>query len=110
MDTDLERILTLRPDLIVIHGQHDNAIRFCEQNGIASLRIAPNDVAGLYEAIVTIGGRLGCQGEAEQLVASMKSEIERIRLEAGVSVDELLDDLRKQRERYNKEKYGKQPA
>ena len=44
------------------------------------------------------------------MVPELANEIERIRLEAGLSVDELLDDLRKQRERYNKEKYGKQPA
>jgi len=44
------------------------------------------------------------------MVPELANEIERIRLEAGLSVDELLDDLRKQRERYNQEKYGKQPA
>jgi bifunctional DNA-binding transcriptional regulator/antitoxin component of YhaV-PrlF toxin-antitoxin module len=44
------------------------------------------------------------------MVPELANEIERIRLEAGLSVDELLDDLRKQRERYNKEKYGEQPA
>ena len=44
------------------------------------------------------------------MVPELANEIERIRLEAGLSVDELLDDLRKQRERYNKKKYGKQPA
>ena len=44
------------------------------------------------------------------MVSELANEIEWIRLEAGLSVDELLDDLRKQRERYNKEKYGEQPA
>ena len=44
------------------------------------------------------------------MVPELANEIERIRLEAGLSVDELLDDLRKQRERYNKKKYGKRPA
>ena len=44
------------------------------------------------------------------MVPELANEIERIRLEAGLSVDELLDDLRKQRERYNQEKYGEQPA
>ena len=41
------------------------------------------------------------------MVPELANEIERIRLEAGLSVDEFLDDLRKQREQYNKEKYGK---
>ena len=44
------------------------------------------------------------------MVPELANEIERIRLEAGLNIDELLDDLRKQRERYHKEKYAKQPA
>ena len=44
------------------------------------------------------------------MVPELASEIERIRLEAGLSMDELLEDLRKQRERYHQEKYGQQPA
>ncbi len=44
------------------------------------------------------------------MVPELAREIERIRLEAGLSVDELLEDLRKQRDRYNKEKHGKQAA
>lgn len=44
------------------------------------------------------------------MVPELANEIERIRLEAGLSVDELMDDLRKQRERYNRKKYGKKTA
>ena len=44
------------------------------------------------------------------MVPELANEIERIRLEAGLSVDELLEDLRKQREQYNKEKYGRPSA
>ncbi|MEJ5309185.1 MAG: AbrB/MazE/SpoVT family DNA-binding domain-containing protein [Anaerolineae bacterium] len=40
------------------------------------------------------------------LVPELAREIERARLEAGLSVEELLDDLRAQRDRYVAEKYG----
>jgi bifunctional DNA-binding transcriptional regulator/antitoxin component of YhaV-PrlF toxin-antitoxin module len=40
------------------------------------------------------------------MAPELANEIERIRLEAGLSVEDLLDGLRKQRERYNQEKYG----
>ncbi len=39
------------------------------------------------------------------MVPELAEEIERIRLESGLSMDELLEDLRVQRERYNKEVY-----
>lgn len=80
MDTDLERILTLRPDLVIIHGQQDNVIRFCEQNRIVCHRIAPNDMAQLYEAVLSVGEKLGCRDQSELLVARMKADLERVRL------------------------------
>jgi len=40
------------------------------------------------------------------LVPELAREIERARLEAGLSIEELLEDLRAQRERYTAEKFG----
>ena len=42
------------------------------------------------------------------LVPELAREIERARIEAGLSVEEMLKDLRQQRERYVTEKYGDQ--
>ena len=39
------------------------------------------------------------------IVTELAQEIERMRLEAGITTEEMLNDLRKQRERYYKEKY-----
>jgi bifunctional DNA-binding transcriptional regulator/antitoxin component of YhaV-PrlF toxin-antitoxin module len=41
------------------------------------------------------------------MVPELAREIERARLEAGLSVEELLNALREQRERYQREKYGR---
>jgi AbrB family looped-hinge helix DNA binding protein len=40
------------------------------------------------------------------MVPELAREIERARLEAGLSVEELLSNLREQRERYGQETYG----
>lgn len=40
------------------------------------------------------------------MVPELAREIERLRLEAGVSTEELLQGLREQRQRYYQEKYG----
>jgi bifunctional DNA-binding transcriptional regulator/antitoxin component of YhaV-PrlF toxin-antitoxin module len=40
------------------------------------------------------------------MVPELAREIERIRQEAGVSMEELLQGLRQERERYSQEKYG----
>lgn len=45
------------------------------------------------------------------MATELAREIERLRLEAGVSVEEFLKDLREQRARYTAEKYAEdQPA
>ncbi|MDO9085167.1 MAG: hypothetical protein Q7U53_03065 [Anaerolineaceae bacterium] len=41
------------------------------------------------------------------IVPELANEIERLRLEAGLSMEELLVSLREQREKYTTEKYGK---
>jgi bifunctional DNA-binding transcriptional regulator/antitoxin component of YhaV-PrlF toxin-antitoxin module len=41
------------------------------------------------------------------IVPELANEIERLRLEAGLSMEELLVSLREQREKYSTEKYGK---
>ena len=41
------------------------------------------------------------------MVPELAREIERARTEAGLSVQEMLESLRKAREKYVKEKYGK---
>jgi bifunctional DNA-binding transcriptional regulator/antitoxin component of YhaV-PrlF toxin-antitoxin module len=40
------------------------------------------------------------------MVPELAKEIEKIRIEAGLSTEELLQGLREQRERYYQEKYG----
>jgi bifunctional DNA-binding transcriptional regulator/antitoxin component of YhaV-PrlF toxin-antitoxin module len=40
------------------------------------------------------------------LVPELAREIERARVEAGLSIEELLHGLREQRQQYNQEKYG----
>lgn len=41
------------------------------------------------------------------IVPELANEIERLRLEAGLSMEDLLLSLREQREKYNTENYGK---
>ena len=44
------------------------------------------------------------------IVPELAREIERARIEAGLSVEEMLVGLREQREKYTAEKYGDQSA
>ena len=43
------------------------------------------------------------------MIPELAREIEKARLDAGLTIDELLAGLREQRERYTTEKYGDEP-
>lgn len=44
------------------------------------------------------------------MIPELAREIEKARLEAGLSTEDLLEGLREQRARYNQEKYGSEPS
>ena len=44
------------------------------------------------------------------MVPELAREIERLRVESGLSIEELLTALREERVRYNQETYGEQPS
>jgi AbrB family looped-hinge helix DNA binding protein len=44
------------------------------------------------------------------MVPELAREIEQVRLEAGLNVEELLSNLREQRERYHQEHYSSDPS
>ncbi len=79
MNTNLEKVLSLRPDLVLIHGKYRTVAQLCERNHIPLLRTSPNDLASLYDAIDTLGQGLGCPDEARRLIAGMKADIDRVR-------------------------------
>ncbi len=43
------------------------------------------------------------------MVPELAREIERLRLDAGLSIEELLENLRQERERYYQQKYAERP-
>ena len=44
------------------------------------------------------------------MVPELAREIEKLRVESGLSIEELLTALREERVRYTQEKYGEQPS
>lgn len=73
----------------------------------ADLRAKYNIKEGDTFRVIDLDGVLVLTPMAPML-PELAREIERARIEAGLSVDEMLDGLRRQRKRYFKEKYSRQ--
>jgi iron complex transport system substrate-binding protein len=79
IDPDFERILSLKPDLVVVYGSQNDLIA---RLGRARLPMFSYQHAGLADITVTIralGARIGRVAEAEKVAAAIEGDVSAIR-------------------------------
>src|SRR5262249_8696680 len=83
----LEMILSLKPDLVLATSEGNRAedVLALERFGIAVFVATPFDFVTVLESVTLVGGALGREAEARQLVAEMSARADAIaRAVAGV--------------------------
>ncbi len=76
---DIEKIITLQPDLVLATDFHRfDLIPALEQQGFAVFAVAPQTLDDVLESIERIGEIAGKEAEASQLVNEMTSKIEAV--------------------------------
>jgi len=76
----LDRILDLRPDLVLAFSDlQADVVRDLVRAGVPVLALNQRSLSDIYQAILVIGGALGCESGARGLVADMQDEIRQIR-------------------------------
>jgi cobalamin transport system substrate-binding protein len=75
VDPDFERILSLRPDLVVVYGTQTDLIARLDRARIASLRYELSGLAEVTATIRQIGDRLGRAPEATALAARIDRDL-----------------------------------
>jgi iron complex transport system substrate-binding protein len=76
VDPDIERILTLNPDLVLAGQKHINgAVPLLEKEGIAAFVVDPNNLSSITLSIEKIGKITGKEAEASELCSRMESRI-----------------------------------
>ncbi len=78
-----ERILALKPDLVIIQGVMEKLTAFCKEKAIPILQVDIDDLATAYSAITKIGETLGCKEKAEQLVHDLRKKLNTLRKKAA---------------------------
>jgi len=79
LDPDIERILSLRPDLVVVYRSQTDVVA---QLGRAQIPVFVYVHAGLADVTVTmrrLGERIGAAGEADRLATEIERRIEAVR-------------------------------
>ncbi len=78
-DPDIEKIIALRPDLIVLRGRSETVERLAADQGITLYFDRTEKLGDVVQTLRELGERLGCGKEAERLVEKFLARIQRVR-------------------------------
>jgi iron complex transport system substrate-binding protein len=79
VDPDFERILTLRPDLVIVYGSQDDLVRRLTAAHIASFSYQNGGLDNVTATVRRLGDELGRRADADQLAARIESGLDRVR-------------------------------
>ena len=79
LDPDLERILSLRPDLVVIYGSQDDLRTQLGRTGTPVFPYRHGRLAGIYDTLRRLGERTGHPGEAGAAIRRLSDELAAVR-------------------------------
>ena len=79
LDPDMERIFTLRPDLVVLYQSHVDQRQQLERAGIPVLLYEHAGLANISETVRSLGARTGRTVQAESIAARMDAGLAAIR-------------------------------
>jgi len=74
-----ERIVSLKPDLVITQGEHESLHAMERELGVQRLSVKIDTLSDLKQAIRILGDRLGHQPKAHSLVSDLESRLQRIR-------------------------------
>jgi len=77
-DPDIERIIALRPDLVVLRGRSDALMTLAQQRGIAVYVDETDTLEGVVKAARDLGRLLHLEKEATQLIAQFEQRLQDI--------------------------------
>jgi iron complex transport system substrate-binding protein len=79
LDPDLERILSLKPDLVIVYGTQTDLRLQLERAGIEQFSYKHGNLAGVMTTIRALGARLGRGEAAERVAADLENRLSAIR-------------------------------
>jgi len=84
LDPNRERIIALRPDLMMTQGKHESVATLCAERGIEFFTLEIDSLADIRAAMLAAGERLGAHKRADEAVRAWDATLEEIReREAG---------------------------
>jgi iron complex transport system substrate-binding protein len=83
IDPDVERILSLRPDLVITYRSQQDLATQLGRAGIPTFPFTHGGVADALESMLAVGTRVGHEAEAQALVAGIRRRLDAVRVAAS---------------------------
>jgi iron complex transport system substrate-binding protein len=83
IDPDVERILALRPQLVVSYGSQTDLHAQLRRAGIAVFRYRHAGLEGIFTTLNEVGAATGRTGEAARVARRIRSELDEVRVRVG---------------------------
>jgi iron complex transport system substrate-binding protein len=79
IDPDVERILSLRPDLVIVYGTQDDLVARLRRAGIAMFPYEHAGLADITATIRSVGRRVGRADAADRVAGAIEADLDAIR-------------------------------
>ena len=79
LDPDTERVLALRPDLVIVYGSQSELHTRLTRAGIRAYSYRHGGVATILDTTRELGAATGHQAESERLVSSLQARLDAVR-------------------------------
>ncbi len=100
MDPDLERIVMLRPDLLVLRGRNESLERLCRTLHIDTYYDETDSLEGIEKCMRDLGAKLNVEEKATQLIEKFQKDLNLVRERmAGVARPRVLLTVMRQPDR-----------
>jgi iron complex transport system substrate-binding protein len=80
LDPDMERILSLRPDLVIVYGSQTDLQRQLTRAGIRAYNYRHAGLAGVFRTLEDLGTVVGRHDEGVRLTRDIHAELDRIQM------------------------------
>jgi len=77
-DPNIEKIISLNPDLVFATTMHEKAVKDLEKANIPVIVLHANTIEGVIENINLAGKATGQENEASEVVASMEEKVQKV--------------------------------
>lgn len=82
LNPNLEKLMALRPDLVLIRGKIEKVDRFCQSRGIPVIHVNMDSLETIYSGIQDLGKAMGVAGNADDLCGSIRKALHTVRAKA----------------------------